>query len=183
MSRFLDWFGNGLVASGLVRFLDRMAVNTFLMLMIGLIASIMPLWAMAKNGMADAAILFGIVVLISAEAFALLLSVLDKTQPPHVHTDECWEPDSGCDMGSNEEHCQRCSPEEEAAISAALEYQKVDVSEVDPTGRRVTVKYTPDIQPLLNKESFSLLEMPKYSYSPFKKPYSPGYYPEDFPKK
>ena len=35
---------------------------------------------------------------------------------PHAHTDECWEPDSGCDMGRNAEFartvprlCPRCN--------------------------------------------------------------------------
>lgn len=31
---------------------------------------------------------------------------------PHVHTDECWEPDSGCDMGRNEKYAERVPMEE-----------------------------------------------------------------------
>lgn len=34
-----------------------------------------------------------------------------KASGEHVHTDECWEPDSGCDMGRNEAHAvaeERC---------------------------------------------------------------------------
>jgi hypothetical protein len=27
-------------------------------------------------------------------------------QPAHVHADECWEPDSGCDMGRNEKYAR-----------------------------------------------------------------------------
>ncbi len=35
----------------------------------------------------------------------------EKASGEHVHTDECWEPDSGCDMGRNEVHAvaeERC---------------------------------------------------------------------------
>lgn len=31
---------------------------------------------------------------------------------PHHHTDECWEPDSGCDMGRNPDHAVAASPTE-----------------------------------------------------------------------
>jgi len=34
---------------------------------------------------------------------------------PHAHTDECWEPDSGCDMGRNAEFARTLS------LSDALE--------------------------------------------------------------
>jgi len=31
--------------------------------------------------------------------------------PEHQHTDECWEPDSGCDMGRNEKYAAVAAPE------------------------------------------------------------------------
>ena len=34
-----------------------------------------------------------------------------ETSGEHVHSDECWEPDSGCDMGRNDAHAvveERC---------------------------------------------------------------------------
>jgi hypothetical protein len=37
----------------------------------------------------------------------------------HKHTDECWEPDSGCDMGRNDAHIRVASPDETALIDAA----------------------------------------------------------------
>ena len=39
----------------------------------------------------------------------------------HIHTDECWDPDSGCDMGRNEEFAQLASPEQTKAINEAIE--------------------------------------------------------------
>ncbi len=56
-----------------------------------------------------------------------LLAPVDEAE--HVHTDECWEPDSGCDMGKNPDHCVRVGPEEEAAINAALVAPRAATSE------------------------------------------------------
>lgn len=39
----------------------------------------------------------------------------------HVHTDECWEPDSGCDMGRNEEFVGRMSKQAEVELNKALD--------------------------------------------------------------
>ena len=39
----------------------------------------------------------------------------------HIHTDECWDPDSGCDMGRNEEFARVASPDETKRIDAALD--------------------------------------------------------------
>jgi hypothetical protein len=38
----------------------------------------------------------------------------------HQHTEECWEPDSGCDMGRNEKYARMCSEDEAKAIDAAV---------------------------------------------------------------
>lgn len=39
----------------------------------------------------------------------------------HIHTDECWEPDSGCDMGRNEEFVGVVPDEEAKRIDAAID--------------------------------------------------------------
>jgi len=39
----------------------------------------------------------------------------------HVHTDECWEPDSGCDMGRNEEFVGRITAKETVEINTVLD--------------------------------------------------------------
>lgn len=39
------------------------------------------------------------------------LRASEKASAEHAHTDECWEPDGGCDMGRNEAHVvveERC---------------------------------------------------------------------------
>jgi len=35
----------------------------------------------------------------------------DVKAEPHRHTDDCWEPDSGCDMGRNEKFAEKASAE------------------------------------------------------------------------
>lgn len=37
----------------------------------------------------------------------------------HQHNDECWEPDSGCDMGRSEQHVTRSSLLDEARLFVA----------------------------------------------------------------
>lgn len=36
----------------------------------------------------------------------------DTLKSAHTHTDECWEPDSGCDMGRSEAHAQKAREED-----------------------------------------------------------------------
>lgn len=35
-----------------------------------------------------------------------------KSEMQHQHTDECWEPGSGCDMGRSEAHAVKGQPNE-----------------------------------------------------------------------
>lgn len=58
------------------------------------------------------------------------VAIITAPQPvaPHTHTDECWEPDSGCDMGRNPEFARAASPDVTAAIEAAIEGGKAEVN-------------------------------------------------------
>ena len=56
---------------------------------------------------------------------------LDSTEPPHVHTDACWEPDSGCDMGRNEAYIQPATADERAEIDEALNKETTTVATGD----------------------------------------------------
>jgi hypothetical protein len=40
----------------------------------------------------------------------------------HVHTDECWVPDSACDMGRNENHVMMVRPETSIDMAHSVAY-------------------------------------------------------------
>lgn len=44
----------------------------------------------------------------------------DDCEKNHEHTDACWEPDSGCDMGKNPDYVRPATAEERAALDAAF---------------------------------------------------------------
>ena len=48
----------------------------------------------------------------------LLVPAVDEraASSEHTHTDACWEPDSGCDMGRSEEHARVASSEAAVAL-------------------------------------------------------------------
>lgn len=46
------------------------------------------------------------------KVFCKLLKESMANETEHQHTDECWEPDSGCDMGRNPDHVEVASPTE-----------------------------------------------------------------------
>ena len=55
-----------------------------------------------------------------ADAQSVAKAALDRVAvagtTAHVHSDECWEPDSGCDMGRNEDYVRVVSPEDTESL-------------------------------------------------------------------
>lgn len=71
-----------------------------------------------------------------------------RTIEQHVHTDECWEPDSGCDMGRNERFAA-VSPPDTPAKEAA---EKISGSPGDSLTSNPGVAPTPETEFALKKQ-------------------------------
>mgnify|MGYP000564758805 CR=1 FL=1 len=59
-----------------------------------------------------------LMVAVVREVRTLLAPAVDEraASSEHTHTDACWEPDSGCDMGRSEEHARVASSEAAVAL-------------------------------------------------------------------